>query len=56
VALGAGSWAARQFFGLPASLADGAPADVVAYPSDPRDDLAVLERPSRVIIGGQVLR
>jgi len=60
VALGAGSWAAREFFGLPATLADmarsdGALADVVAYPADPRDDLAVLDHPSVVIIGGDVL-
>lgn len=55
VALGAGSWAAREFLGLPAALADGAPADVVAYPADPREDLAILDHPSAVIIGGRLL-
>jgi imidazolonepropionase-like amidohydrolase len=53
-ALGTGSWAARAFFGVPATLADGAPADVVAYPADPRQDLAVLDHPTAVIIGGRL--
>lgn len=55
VALGAGSWAARAYLGLPA-LTDGAPADIVAYPQDPRENLAVLDQPSRVIIRGRVIR
>jgi hypothetical protein len=54
-ALGAGSWGARAFLGLP-GLADGAPADLVAYPRDPRQDLTVLDQPSRVIIGGHLVR
>jgi imidazolonepropionase-like amidohydrolase len=56
VALGAGSWAARRFFGLPGGLAEGGPADVVAYARDPRHDLRALDEPSRVIVGGRVLR
>lgn len=60
VALGAGSWAAREFLGLPPTLADtarseGAPADVVAYPADPRDDLAILDHPGVVVIGGHLI-
>jgi len=55
-ALGAGSWTARAFFGLPATLADGGPADIVAYPSDPREDMTVLARPSRVILRGHLIR
>jgi imidazolonepropionase-like amidohydrolase len=55
VALGAGSWTAREFLGLPGGLADGAPADVVVYPADPRQDLGVLDHPAAVIIGGQLL-
>lgn len=54
VAIGAGSWAAREFLGLPAALADGAPADVVAYPADPREDLTILDHPSAVIIRGHL--
>lgn len=56
VALGAGSWTAREFLGLPAGLADGAPADVVAYPADPLADLTVLDSPTVVIIGGHIVR
>lgn len=55
-ALAAGSWAARAFLGVPAGLADGAPADVVAFPRDPRGDLSVLDHPSHVIIGGRLVR
>jgi imidazolonepropionase-like amidohydrolase len=54
-AVGAGSWTAREFFGLPARLTEGAPADLVAYRSDPREDLTVLDHPSRVILNGRVL-
>ncbi|WP_434581675.1 amidohydrolase family protein [Carbonactinospora thermoautotrophica] len=55
-ALGAASWAARRFLGLEPTLAEGAPADLVAYPEDPRRNPAVLTRPARVIIRGQVVR
>jgi imidazolonepropionase-like amidohydrolase len=55
-AVAAGSWAAREFLGLPGRLEDGAPADIVAFPSDPREDLSVLDHPSRVIIRGQLVR
>ncbi len=54
VALGAGSWAARAFFGLP-GLTEGAPADLVAYPEDPREHLSVLDHPSRIVIAGRVI-
>jgi imidazolonepropionase-like amidohydrolase len=53
-ALAAGSWAARHFLGLP-GLEEGAPADIVAYPNDPRDDLTVLARPSLMILDGKLL-
>lgn len=55
IALGAGSWTARAYFGLP-GLAEGAPADIVAYQQDPREDLSVLDHPSRVIIRGRIVR
>jgi imidazolonepropionase-like amidohydrolase len=54
-ALGCGSWTCREFFGLPGSLRDGAPADIVAYQADPREDLTVLDSPSHVIVRGQLL-
>ena len=54
-ALGAGSWTARRWLGLP-GLEAGAPADVVAYRVDPRQDLTVLEEPLRVILRGRVVR
>jgi hypothetical protein len=34
---------------------EGAPADVVLYDADPRDDPEVLERPALVMVGGEVL-
>jgi imidazolonepropionase-like amidohydrolase len=52
-ALGAGSWTARAFLGLP-GLTDGAPADAVVYDTDPRTDLAQLDYPSAVILRGQL--
>jgi imidazolonepropionase-like amidohydrolase len=55
VALGGGSWAARGWLGLP-GLEDGAPADVVAYSTDPRQDLEVLDKPARVILRGNIVR
>lgn len=54
-ALAAGSWAARDYLGLP-GLVEGAPADLVAYPADPRRDLAVLAAPARVVLRGVVVR
>jgi imidazolonepropionase-like amidohydrolase len=54
-ALGGGSWTARRWLGLP-GLEEGAPADVVAYAADPRQDLGVLEEPVRVIVRGRIVR
>lgn len=54
-ALGAGSWTARSYLGLP-GLEEGAPADAVVYEQDPRTDLAVLDHPSRVVLRGRVVR
>jgi imidazolonepropionase-like amidohydrolase len=53
--LGAGSWGAREWLGLP-GLTDGALADLVVYETDPRQDLRVLQAPSRIILRGRVLR
>jgi imidazolonepropionase-like amidohydrolase len=53
-ALAAGSWAAREWLGLP-GLVEGAPADLVVYDTDPRADLATLATPSRMVLRGRVL-
>jgi imidazolonepropionase-like amidohydrolase len=54
-ALAAGSWAAREWLGLP-GLAEGAPADLVVYDTDPRADLSTLASPARIVLRGRVLR
>jgi imidazolonepropionase-like amidohydrolase len=54
-ALGAGSWRARAWLGRPDVLAEGAPADLVAFDADPRTDLAVLEHPSLVVLRGRIV-
>lgn len=53
-ALAAGSWEARSYLGLP-GIEAGAPADLVIFPDDPREDLSVLDHPSLVMLGGQVI-
>jgi imidazolonepropionase-like amidohydrolase len=53
-ALGAASWTARSWLGLP-GLVDGAPADLTVYPADPFEDPAVLWHPIRVILRGQII-
>jgi imidazolonepropionase-like amidohydrolase len=50
-ALGAASWTARTFLGLP-GLVPGAPADVTVYAEDPRADLTRLDHPTAVILRG----
>src|SRR5690606_27610901 len=52
-AVAAASWRARQFLGVP-GVAEGASADVVVYDADPREDVAVLARPTAVILRGEV--
>lgn len=54
-ALGAGSWAARQWLGLP-GIEEGAPADLVVYETDPRTDLNALVEPGRTVLKGRVVR
>src|ERR671916_788036 len=54
-ALGAGSWRARSWLARPAELVEGAPADLVAFAADPRQDLGVLRDPVRVILRGAVV-
>lgn len=54
MALGAASWIARQYLGLP-GIEGGAPADLVAFARDPRIDPAILSEPTLVILDGQVI-
>ncbi|MGI5150434.1 amidohydrolase family protein [Plantactinospora sp. CA-294935] len=55
VALGAASWTARDYLGLP-GLVPGAPADAVVYPDDPRQHLDRLDRPGAVVLRGRLVR
>jgi imidazolonepropionase-like amidohydrolase len=55
LALGAGSWVARAYLGLP-GIEDGAPADVVAFARDPRIDPETLATPIAVIVDGRSFR
>lgn len=50
----AASWRARDFLGVP-GLAEGAPADLVVYPADPREDVGVLGAPDAVVLRGRVV-
>jgi imidazolonepropionase-like amidohydrolase len=54
-ALGAASWAAREWLGRP-SLRAGHPADLVVYRDDPRADPAVLHDPVLVMRHGRPVR
>jgi imidazolonepropionase-like amidohydrolase len=54
-ALGAASWRARAWLGWNPELTEGAPADFVVYPRDPRDDLTVLREPAVVVLRGRVV-
>jgi imidazolonepropionase-like amidohydrolase len=51
-AVGAASWRAREWLGRPSTLDDGAPADFVVLPADPRSDLRALEAPTAVVLRG----
>ena len=53
-ALHAACWGARQWLGRP-GLEEGAEADLVVYPGDPRADLAVLAHPRAVVLRGRVV-
>ena len=54
VAIGAASWTARSFLGLP-GIQEGAPADLVAYREDPRADVNVLREPAVRMLGGNLI-
>jgi len=52
--LSATTWGARQWLGRP-GLEEGAPADLVVYEGDPRDDLRVLGSPSVIVLRGAMV-
>jgi len=52
VALGAASWTARRYLGLPV-IEEGAPADIVAFRDDPRETLGAADV---VVLRGQRVR
>ncbi len=53
-ALAAASWRARDWLGFD-GLTEGASADFVVYPRDPRTDLSVLRTPLAVVLRGRVV-
>ncbi|MFI6942715.1 amidohydrolase family protein [Streptomyces sp. NPDC050418] len=55
VAVGAASWRAREFLGLP-GIEEGGLADLTVYEADPRREPAVLAHPRRIVVRGQVVR
>jgi imidazolonepropionase-like amidohydrolase len=55
VAVGAASWTARTWLGLP-GVTDGAPADLVVFDEDPTADHTVLAHPKRIILRGRVVK
>lgn len=54
-AIGSASWSAREWLGY-RSIEEGAAADVIAYETDPREDLNALRHPSRIILRGRVIK
>lgn len=53
-ALSATTWAARDWLGRP-GLTEGAPADLVVYETDPRQDVRVLTAPRHVVLRGRLV-
>lgn len=51
-ALSAATWSARAWLGHPA-LTEGAPADLVTYPADPRADVGVLAASDLIVLRGR---
>jgi imidazolonepropionase-like amidohydrolase len=52
--LDAATWAPRRFLGVP-GLEDGAPADLLVVPRDPRADHRALRERSHVVLGGRIV-
>jgi len=54
-ALDAATWAARDWLGADA-IAEGASADVLLCPEDPRRNLATLQTPMGIVLRGELIR
>ncbi|MEO6087022.1 MAG: amidohydrolase family protein, partial [Umezawaea sp.] len=52
-AIGAASWAAREWLGYP-SLTEGSAADITVYADDPRTNLTALRKPSMIMLRGRI--
>lgn len=52
--LDAAAWAPRRFLDVP-GLEEGAPADLLVVPRDPREDHRALRERSRVVLGGRIV-
>lgn len=50
----AASWEGRAFLGY-GSLVEGASADFVVYPEDPRENIEVLRHPTAVVLRGEIV-
>ena len=48
------SWRGREWLGLP-GLVEGAPADLIVYDTDPREDLTAVMLPRRTVLRGAVV-
>jgi imidazolonepropionase-like amidohydrolase len=53
-ALTAASWGARSWLRRP-GLEEGASADLVVYPADPREDVGILAAPAHIVMRGKVV-
>ncbi|MGC5617447.1 amidohydrolase family protein [Georgenia sp. Z1491] len=53
--LAAASWRGRDYLGVD-GITDGASADLVVYPSDPRADVSVTQRPTAIVLRGTTYR
>jgi imidazolonepropionase-like amidohydrolase len=49
------SWRGREWLGR-TGLVEGAEADLIVFDTDPRDDLAALYQPRRIVLRGRVVR
>jgi imidazolonepropionase-like amidohydrolase len=54
-ALGAASWVAREYLGLP-GIVEGAAADLILFDDDPRKNLRRFEPPRIVLLEGRLIR
>lgn len=54
-AVDAAAWGARSWLRCP-GLEEGAPADLVVYREDPREDVAVLAHPAALVLRGRPIR